>query len=170
MDTFTQQLRDWQVFYTAVTTSAVTLVGLLFVSLSLRMEKFRRQSESLTLRLARESFGDFLYLLMLGLVFLVPHQVPLGLAVALFVLGLSRGIGVLHQLWASARSGALGRKGFNFLREILLPGLVAVVLIFVSVEVARGDMVSLFGLVIVIAALLGSASWNAWRILVEGEI
>jgi hypothetical protein len=167
MDTFAQQLRDWQVFYTAVTTSAVTLVGLLFVSLSLRMEKFRKQSESLTLRLARESFGDFLYLLMLGLVFLVPHQVPLGLAVALFVLGLSRGLGVLNQLRKSWRSR---RQDFHAVREIVLPGLVAGVLIVVAVEVAHGDMVSLFGLVIVIAALLGSASWNAWRILIEGEI
>jgi hypothetical protein len=168
MDAFSRELEQWQAFYSTVALAAVTLVGLLFVSLSLRMETFRRHSESLTLRLARGSFGDFIYLLMLGLVFLVPHQVPIGLAVALFVLGLSRGLGVINQLRLTAPGG--GRRNLHLLREIVLPTVVAAVLIFVAVEVARGDMLSLYGLVIVIAALLGSASWNAWRILVEGEI
>jgi hypothetical protein len=35
----------------------------------------------------------------------------------------------------------------------------------VAAEVWRGDMGSLNGLVIVIAALPASASWNAWLIL-----
>jgi hypothetical protein len=168
MDAFAQQLESWQVFYSTVSLSAVTLVGLLFVSLSLRMEKFRKHHESLTLRLARGSFGDFLYLLMLGLVFLVPHQAPLGLAIALLVLGLSRGLGVLNQLRLSVLGR--GRRNTHLVREIVLPSVVAGVLAAVAVEVARGDMTSLFALVIVIAALLTSASWNAWQILVEGEI
>ena len=32
---------------------------------------------------ARRTFGDFLYVLMIGLVFLVPHQVPYSLSIAL---------------------------------------------------------------------------------------
>jgi hypothetical protein len=39
----------------------------------------------------------------------------------------------------------------------------------VGVEVLRGDMLAIYALVLVVAALLVTASWNAWLILVEEE-
>jgi hypothetical protein len=160
-----QQLRDWQLFYSTVSLASVTLAGLLFVSLSLHHETIKGSPDGRMLRLARGSFGDFLYLLMIGLVFLVPHQVPFGLAVALFALGAARVIGILRQ----ARSQAGRRRGSNTLREIALPALASLGLIAVGVEVLRGDMLALYALVLVVAALLATASWNAWLILVEEE-
>jgi hypothetical protein len=71
VDVFTQQLRDWQLFYSIVALASVTMAGLLFVSLSLHHEDIKGHPDTLKLRLARGSFGDFLYLLMIGLVFLV---------------------------------------------------------------------------------------------------
>jgi hypothetical protein len=169
MEQFTQQLKDWQIFYSTVALASVTLAGLLFVSLSLHSESILSRKESSKMRLARSSFGDFLYLLMLGLVFLVPHQVPMGLAVALFVLGASRGYGLARQAVRVAHNRARGEKATNALREIALPALASFGLIVVGVEVLRGDLLSLYGLVIVVAALLATASWNAWLILVEEE-
>jgi hypothetical protein len=97
LEAFTAILRDWQSFYTTVAQSSVTLAGLLFVSLSLHRDLIMRSENARLLRLARGSFEDFLTVLMLGLVFLVPHQVPMGLAVALFVLGGSRGYEIVRQ-------------------------------------------------------------------------
>jgi len=94
------------------------------------------------LRLARGSFGDFLYLLMIGLVFLVPHQAQLGLAVALFALGASRGIGLLRQIIHPASVRAGERKPISALREIALPALASLGLIVVGVEVLRGEMLA----------------------------
>jgi hypothetical protein len=156
LDTFTEQLREWQLFYSTVA---------LFVSLSLHHESIKGRKDARKLTLARGSFGDFLYLLMIGLVFLVPHQVPFGLAVALFVLGAARGIGILREILRPSAQ----RRGSGLLREVALPALASLGLIIVGVEVLRGDMLAIYALVLVVAALLATASWNAWLILVEEE-
>jgi hypothetical protein len=173
VETFTAQLREWQLFYSTVALASVTLAGLLFVSLSLHHEVIKGDRDGRMLRLARGSFGDFLYLLMLGLVFLVPHQAPFGLAVALFALGAARGIGILRQLryTAGPSAGALAgeRKPGSALREIALPALASLGLIVVGLAILGGNMLAMYGLVLVIAALLATASWNAWLILVEEE-
>jgi hypothetical protein len=169
LDTFTQQLREWQLFYSTVALASVTLAGLLFVSLSLHHESIKGRQDAHKLTLARGSFGDFLYLLMIGLVFLVPHQAPFGLAVALFALGAARGIGILREILRPAASRLAQRRGNRLLREVALPALASLGLIVVGVEILRGDMLSIFALVLVVAALLGTASWNAWLILVEEE-
>jgi hypothetical protein len=165
LDTFTEQLREWQLFYSTVALASVTLAGLLFVSLSLHHESIKGRKDARKLTLARGSFGDFLYLLMIGLVFLVPHQVPFGLAVALFVLGAARGIGILREILRPSAQ----RRGSGLLREVALPALASLGLIIVGVEVLRGDMLAIYALVLVVAVLLATASWNAWLILVEEE-
>lgn len=170
MDTFTQQLREWQLFYSTVALASVTLAGLLFVSLSLHSESFKHHRDSHRMRLARGSFGDFLYVLMLGLVFLVPHQAPFGLAIALFVLGAARGVGLTRQAMRIRRQNSRRGTMLDVLREIALPVVASLGLIFIGVEVLRGDYLSIYGLVLVVAALLATASWNAWLILVEGDL
>jgi hypothetical protein len=40
----------------------------------------------------------------------------------------------------------------------------------VAIEILRGDLNSIFLLVLVIAALLTTASWNAWLILVGANL
>ena len=164
LEAFTQTLRDWQIFYSTVALASVTLAGLLFVSLSIRQE--RRKENINIIRLARGSFGDFLYVLMIGLVFLIPYHTPTGLAVALIVLGLSRSFGLSRQVVASLRSKSEAATVTSAIREIALPLLASLGLLVVGIEAFRGDMESIYGLVIVIAALLGSGSWNAWLILV----
>jgi hypothetical protein len=166
LDEFTQALKDWELFYSTVALASVTLAGLLFVSVSLRQAHGDGTADGSVMRLARGSFGDFLYVLMLGLVFLVPHQAPIGLSVALFVLGLSRAIGTARQLRALLGDDTEEGIGLEALRRIALPLLASLGLIVVGVEILRNDMVSIYGLVIVVAMLLTTASWNAWLILV----
>jgi hypothetical protein len=167
MSEFTLVLKDWQVFFSTVALASVTLAGLLFVSLSLRFEKIRRNKDSSFMRLARNSFADFLYVLMLGLIFLVPHPVPAGLAVALFVLGASRAIGLFRVGRGTGKNYGNKRSTAQILRESALPAVASLGLIVVGMEILRGDMTSIYALVLVVAALLTSASWNAWLILVE---
>lgn len=169
MDTFTEQLRGWELFYSTVSLASVTLAGLLFVSLSLHREDIDGPAHTRLLRLARGSFGDFLYVLMLGLVFLVPHQAPIGLAIALFALGAARGLGLARQAARARRSPQIERETGHALREIALPTLASVGMLVVGIEVLRGDMLAIYGLVFVVAALLTTASWNAWLILVDAS-
>jgi hypothetical protein len=167
MDNFTQQLQAWQIFYATVATSAVTLTGLLFVSLTLDRERLKGNQGRVLLATARRTFGDFLYVLMIALTFLVPHQVPFSLFVALLVLGLSRGIGLILEAARMRKAQGRNIDSQAIIREIGLPSLASLGLVIVAFAVAFGKMDALYGLVGVMAALLVTASWNAWLLLVK---
>jgi len=167
MKTFTEQLTSWQFFFSTVAAASATLTGLLFVSLSLNIEKIKSPAGRAMLGTARRSFEDFLYVLMIALVFLVPHPAPIGLAIALFVLGAARGLGLVRNILRSRRGGRRRPPASETLREYALPALACVGLTAVGILILLGITQSIFGLVIVIAALLTTASWNAWLLLVE---
>jgi hypothetical protein len=168
MDSFTQTLLDWQLFFATVATAAAALTGLLFVSLSLNRDRLKGTRAADVISIARNTFGDFLYVLMISLVFLVPHPVPLGLTVALLVLGLASGAGIIVREASRPRRR---RKRMNqlklILRRIGLPALASIGLIVVAIEIALDHYVAIYGLVAVIAALLVTACWNAWQLLLE---
>jgi hypothetical protein len=160
MISFKESLESWQLFYATVGAATAALTGLLFVSLSLNRERLKGKKSEITRNTARRTFGDFLYVLMISFVFIVPHQIPFSLAIALLVLGFSRGIGFLRE--------AMGNAGkSNLLKEILLPLTASLGLMLVAVFVLLGQMNALYGLVIAIAALLVAACWNAWLLLME---
>jgi hypothetical protein len=168
MDAFHQSLQAWQLFYATVAAASATLTGLLFVSLSLNRERLKGARAHITLVTARRTFGDFLYVLMIALVFIIPHQVPYSLAIALLVLGCSRGIGLVrgairpktaHQAWRASAQGSLRDIGFPLLASI---GLIAV-----AIAIEFGQMDAIYWLVIVVAALLVTACWNAWELLIQ---
>ncbi len=167
MDSFSAQLASWQTFYSTVGAASATLSGLLFVSLSLNRERLKKDTASGPLATARRSFANFLYVLMLSLVFIVPHPASVGLAVALVVLGLSRVVGLLHEVVRWRGQLGRGERPGEFLRDVGLPVVASVGLLVVGIAVALGQTIALFGLVLVVAGLLVSATWNAWVLLVE---
>jgi hypothetical protein len=168
MDSFTESLQAWQLFYATVATVAAMPTGLLFVSLSLNHERLKGPRASEIISIARNTFGDFLYVLMIALVFIVPHQIPIGLTVALSALGLASGIGTIIREASRPRRR---RKRVNqlvvMIRRIALPIIASLGLILVAIEIALKHYVAIYGLVVVLAALLVTACWNAWQLLVE---
>jgi hypothetical protein len=165
LNNFIQNLQDWQLFFSTVATASAALTGLLFVSLSLNRSKLKHADEQINLAKARLTFSDFLYVLMISFVFLVPHQVPYSLTIALVVLGLTRAIGMVRDLIKHPRYGKRGTG--KILRDVFFPLLASCGLIFVGIEVYLGINNSIYWLVGVIATLLISACWNAWLLLVE---
>ncbi len=167
MNQFSASLESWQLFFSTVALAAATLTGLLFVSLSLNRERLTGRTAKTFLATARMTFSDFLYVLMLSLVFIIPHLVPLSLTVALLVLGLSRAAGLVMEYQRSSRGRSSKRKAGFLLREFGLPAVASVGLIAVAIAIYAGVNNSIYGLVGVIAALLLSACWRAWLLLVE---
>lgn len=167
MDQFLADLQSWQVFYATVAAASATLTGLLFVSLSLNRDRLKGEKAQPVLDMARGTFGNFLYVLMIALVFLVPHQLPLSLTIALLVLGISRGLGLLLEVIRTGRNPLPRRDSHTLIREVGLPAIACLGLILVAVAVGYGKTELMYGLVFVIAALLGNACWNAWLLLME---
>ncbi len=130
-------------------------------------EILRSSRNSKILKLARGSFSDFLYLMMLGLIFLVPFDEPLGLAIALFVMGTSRLVGLARQILIARRSNEREKYSIQFIRKYGLPALGMIGMLVIAVEILNSNMIAVYALVFVVAMLLTSASWNAWLILVH---
>ncbi len=167
MDAFHQSLQNWQVFYSTVAAASATLSGLLFVSLSLNRERLRGKNATMVIDNARRTFSDFLYILMISVTFLVPHRAPLSLTIALLVLGISRGFGLVREAAAHIRKSNRKISTPVALRAISLPFLASIGLILIALAISAGANDALFGLVAVIAALLITACWNAWLLLIE---
>ena len=135
MQTFDQAIELWHDFYLMVGTSAATLIGLLFVGLSINMDIIRREENVGFSALASQSFINFLFMLFIAITFLVPDQGPLGLGLPLLWMG---GFGV----WTNARLLATtlrGRKsklttGLIFWRFVLpLAAFLGMIVIAVSI-------------------------------------
>ncbi|MGZ6346354.1 MAG: hypothetical protein ACXWNC_02125 [Anaerolineales bacterium] len=165
MNDFLSNLQSWQIFYATVAAASATLTGLLFVSLSLNRERLKGKNAHRIKSIARQTFGDFLYVLMISLVFIVPHQVPVSLTVALLVLGVSRGIGFIREAASGLKNRSAGLP--LVIKEIGLPFTASVGLIIVAIAVYFGISTAIYGLVVVISALLTTACWNAWLLLLE---
>jgi hypothetical protein len=168
MELFNQSLQNWQFFFSTVAAASATLTGLLFVSLSLNRNRLKDENAQVTISIARNTFGDFLLVLIIALVFLVPHPVPLSLVVALLTIGIATTVGMIVRevrLYFTAPVQRLDTR--LIVRRIGLPSLASLGLIIVAIEVAQGNYLAIFGLVGVIAALLITACWNAWLLLLE---
>ena len=121
MTPFDELLKSWEAFYLAVATAAATLVGLLFVAVSVNIQLLRGPEGPHHRDIAGRTFGDFLFTLMLSLVLLIPHQEPVGLAVARNPdagEGVELPPGAVEiELWILARHRGQGTRWFALVTE-----------------------------------------------------
>jgi hypothetical protein len=82
---FQEELANWGPFYGFVGTASVTLLGLLFVAVSLRLNIFRDAEIADVRDFARLALFSFLAPMVISGVTLAPHDQPLTLALPLFV-------------------------------------------------------------------------------------
>jgi len=78
MDMFAQVVAGWRDFYLMIGSVAATLIGLLFVSLSLNVDMITCEANTDLRELATHTFGIFVSVLVFAVLFLIPRQVPLG--------------------------------------------------------------------------------------------
>jgi len=161
MPHFSQMLQSWQPFYTTIATSSATLMGLLFVSLSLNRQRLDPHGRIA----ARRTFGNLLDVLILSLIFLIPHEHPFGLFLALFTFGVSRFLSTVLEAVHLAK----GRGWIEFFRcfalHIGIQLILSTGIATLGIAIYRESESALFWPVAIVVALLGSASWNAWELL-----
>jgi hypothetical protein len=165
MDAFAQAIEGWHDFYMMVGTAAATLIGLLFVSLSLNVDVITRPENADLRVLAAQTFMSFLNVTMLAVLFLIPNQVPLGLGLPL--LGVS-GYGLYETVsrflkTRRARPRGWGRGGLP--HRFVVPTVCFLALLVVAASVLLGETGSLYWLVPVMILLVVAASSNAWDLL-----
>jgi len=114
-DPFVETIDSWTNFFMLTGSVAATLIGLIFVSVSLHIDfiaSVRKDSDMNTM--ARQTFGDFLMILSFAFIFMVPFETPMGVGVPLLILGLMM-LARTGKLWLKfARSRSSRGRGLYF--------------------------------------------------------
>jgi hypothetical protein len=168
MTDFSQAVHEWQTFYQVAGTAAATLIGLLFVAVSIHIEIFTRKAITDIHHFAALTFNCFFYVLLIAMFFLIPRLSPLGLGIPLALLGL---LGLVNAVIQQARSRKWQsvHQGMDLASRFNLPNLCLACLIVIAVCVMLGLTQSLYALVVVVILLLASAAQNAWTLLVQTD-
>ena len=119
VEAFNRSVEQWHDYYLLAGTAAATLMGLLFVSLSIHLEKVVDESGAHLEAAAREAFASFLIVLALSLMTLSPTHRTRPLGASLVFLGVFRAALTANRIrkMLSGRGGApAGERGGRLLR------------------------------------------------------
>ena len=177
-DSFTQLLTHWQGFFSLAGTAAATLVGLLFVAVSLHLDLFSDERERQTRISAQQTLTNFFNVLVLALLFNIPDwtasSVSIGTATIIVSgFGLAR---VLLMLVNHVRAGWSKPLGLPLIsrsyalfvfRQILYPFLVYGFIILAGVELSNGNIDAMNIIAGLTIALLVGAGWSAWNLMIN---
>ncbi len=167
MDPFAQAIQGWHDFYLMIGTAAATLIGLLFVALSLNADAINRKANADLRLLAAQTFSTFILVVMFAILFLIPLQGPEGLGLPLLGIG-------MFALWSSGRRFFAARRQpvhewgrGSLARRFAIPMLCYAVLLVIAISVLLGQTSGLYWLVAVMIMLIWIASLNAWDLLLR---
>lgn len=166
MESFGQQVQAWQTFYATIATSAATLVGLLFVALSLKLEAVSLAENAGMRLLARQTFTTFLYLIAISLTFLIPQQDHFGLGPSLIVIAIMGLIITVMELRAVHPNLSVSSDRILFRRSGIKIAAFASLLVIGVLILKGSDAKILYWMITPMLFLLFSASLNTWSLLI----
>jgi hypothetical protein len=159
-------LEHWGNFYLVTAAAGATLIGLLFVVITLGAERRPEDLDKVRLFLT-PTVVQFGSVLLLGALMTVPEQTPFGCGVMLCALG---GVGLVHCGWLATRWRAVARDrvdGWAFVSHALLPMLAYATLVVGALLLQQSERA---GLVTVAAATVGMlliAIRNSWAVAIH---
>jgi hypothetical protein len=165
MQTFSQTVAGWHDFYLLVGTAAATLVGLLFLALSLNAHLILGEDNTGSRILARQTFANFLSVVTFAALFLIPDPGPLGLGVPLAFIGAAGLYGVARRAVVSRRTHVRAFNHRSIIRHLVVSGACFLALIVVAVSLLFEQTAGLYWLIPVMLVLIAGASQNAWELL-----
>jgi hypothetical protein len=170
VDAFAQEVARWHDFYMLVGTASATLVGLLFIALSLHLDKVVGDRHRGVQAMAGQTFSGFLAVLVVALFFLVPGQGPQGIGWPLLITG---GQGVVRNV-LRARFVAGAPSHSRIVRvhpfwTFIGPTACYAAMIAVAVFCFLGRAEALYALIAVVCTLIIVATGSAWTLLTLGD-
>ncbi len=172
METLGQTIEPWHEFYTAVSAAAATLIGLLFVSLSLNLKLVTGEQHTEIRALAIQTFVNFTYVLIISLIFLIPNLSPSGAGITFSIFGMLGTVSVVRAIIATTRERRRHwRATAQYWRFVagrfVLPLAIYIVLTVTAIFLWTGSTDRIDWMVFVIFSLLGSAISVAWDLFLE---
>jgi hypothetical protein len=171
--TFAESLADWTAFYALMGGAAATLLGLLFVSLSVRLNIFHQRNVEDVRDFAAFTFGTFLVAVAVAGLALAPHGHPSRLALPLLLVGVAAFLLIawIARVWIRLNPPMTGARPGNTPDEwqgwvyLLGMGGPYIGLIVVAVLLWQSHPDALGWLAVVEGWLLGMGTVVAWLML-----
>jgi O-antigen/teichoic acid export membrane protein len=113
-DAFSQALADWTAFYALMGVAAATLLGLLFVAVSVRLNIFHQREVADVRDFAAFTFGTFLVAIAVAGFAIAPHAHRFTLALSLLLVSLAAFVAIAGIATKAAleHSGNRCRSGY----------------------------------------------------------
>lgn len=93
-------LHDWHDFFTVAGTSSATLMGLLFISLTLNADLMLAGDRPQLKRIAEQAFQNYIVVFLTALLFLIPHQEWRSLTTGMLIVASFMGIMTIYRIVA----------------------------------------------------------------------
>ena len=158
-------LDTWKTFYAFVGGASATLVGLLFVGISMHLDKFRQGMAADVKALSGRSFSGLLYVVTLSAVFLIPHETVGSIGTIIICMGaigfVNAGLLMRHSLKHQSKSWS----DRYIVRQFVLLIVTFAGMLAIGILTLSGFTVSLDYMPVVIINLIVFSSRNAWNML-----
>ena len=115
-EAFSQSLAEWTAFFALMGGAAATLLGLLFVAISLRLNIFHQRQVADVRDFAAFTFGTFLVAIAVAGLAIAPHAHRFSLALSLLLVSISAFVAIawIARLWIRLNAPATGaRPGYR---------------------------------------------------------
>jgi hypothetical protein len=111
-EAFAQALAEWSTFYALMGGASATLLGLLFVAVSVRLNIFHQRQVADVRDFAAFTFGTFLVAIGVAGLAVAPHAHRSTLALSLLLVSIASisGIAVVARVWISLNAPATGPR------------------------------------------------------------
>ena len=158
---------SWHDFYVTMGTASASLIGLLFVALSLNLDAVMGESRDHVRAFAEQAFNSFSTVLLIAVCFLIPQHTADGLGIVYVLLAIVGGYRMLRRaptVWRGRERDRLGEVAFW---RLALPAAAMLGLAASGVGLLYGLPDAVYWLVAVIIGLLMSAARSSWDLLVK---
>ena len=111
-ESFSQALAEWTAYFALMGGAAATLLGLLFVAVSVRLNIFHQRQVADVRAFAAFTFGTFLVAIAVAGLAIAPHAHQLTLALSLLLVGIAAFVAIvwIARLWIRLNVPAAGSR------------------------------------------------------------
>ena len=159
---------SWHDFYLTLGAASATLIGLLFVGVSINLDEFTTD-EGIAIRvLAEQAFGNFILVLVIALMVLIPDQDQDSLTLQLAIVGSLGTFRVARRAMVFRRrtTGPFGDWRY-LIRRLGLSAAASIAVLGIAVLVQTNPVTAFYWLVGAVLVYLFSAADSAWDLLIE---
>jgi len=166
---FSSVVASWVTFYVLAGTASAALAGLVFVAMSLHLDLVGESGVSATFTLARRTPSNFILVVVIALIFVVPRQGPEGLGWPLCGIGgvqvILTFVDVREVVRELNRASGWRVVAMRLIPPIALPLAGGAGLTLIGVTLLQGSTSYLYWMVPVIVVILSTAALNAWELM-----